>query len=246
MDIGVDALLVSIFLILPGFFASTIERIFIPRGTLSELNWAAVSVLRSLVLNAAVLLPFVLFTGFAEPETGIKDLGDTLVGKPVWQVAVYLALVYGLAGAWGLLSGIARGLSLQRLAFLRGWTRIAPDSDVWNLALGARFRTKENRKLRGKPQQEVPWMRVRLPDRRTVLGRMKYSSVRISEENPIEAYLDPVYEVTDEGYRSIKIGDDTSYAGLYLLLTPQMYAEFFSARADWLPPEPPTDELVTE
>ncbi|MEK0082469.1 DUF6338 family protein [Benzoatithermus flavus] len=241
MDLSVTGLSLGAFLVLPGYWASTLQ-IWCAGATQAEGagEWLAMSLLRSIALNAIALPLALLLPGLSVSvplDASIEKVGQAIVALPVITFLRYAGVLYALAT----LQGLAFGL-LQRwtkgLAWAFGWTSMTPYEDVWNDVLSERFRSAENLARKGTASLLCPWLRLTLPDGRVILGRMQRSSVRIEQDKPIEVYLEPVYRL-DAGSRTIRsLAHDLVGAtdeALYLRLEPGTAVEIIPAVAGWRP-----------
>jgi len=232
---NLESLLVGLFALLPGFLSSAVRSVFATEESSTTAAWTVTSVLTSLVLNAFSLVPcFFLVGPPLDFSDSIQDISSGVASLSGWTVLTYLGVVYFLALAWGLTSGLARHYSPRHLAFLNHLTPIAPEPDVFHRSLGKVFRTKENMAKRGKDEQLVPWLKIDAGNR-VVFGRLQTSNTRIHQDKPIEVYLAPAFSNESSSLVPHSGGDGASSVGFYLRIRPEQVIEIFSAREDWRP-----------
>lgn len=233
MDISVEGILVATLLILPGFLASSVERLFIDQAA-SEAQWIAVSALRSLGLNAAAALSLIVTVKLIAWDSLLQDFGNQLKLLTLRQAGLYLLVLYGLALIYGMIKGLLWKY-WKNVSFIRRWTPISPYNDVWTDALDNTFRTKENRKLAGRPEQRCPWVCIALDEHTDIIGALTRSSMRIEPDKPFEIFLDPAYIRKDEKISQAMRLDGTHVTGAYIRVEPKMPVFVLSAPSSWRP-----------
>jgi hypothetical protein len=234
MEFKPEDLLIAVFGVLPGFVSSAVRQTIAPVGSSSAGEWVARSMVASMAFNlvAAVIFSACFLPDFFSGKVG--EIEVSLHDMPRWGVLVYLGVLYGLAIVWGATAGLNAGLSPRLLAYRLRLTPISPTSNVFNAVLENLVRTRENLQLRGKPELQVPWLRVERADK-VVIGRLMSGTVGFKLDQPIEVFLSPALVLNDgsASKREILVNDGRQLRGLYLRVRPEDVVEIFTARADW-------------
>ena len=193
MTFTVEALVIAIFAILPGFVSSAARSVLKPGEVATAGEWVAGSIVTSLALNAVVLFVFILLHKGIDLSQPVINLKQQLSSQSGSTAVWYAVALYGSAVAWGILSGFAGTEYAPRaLAYRLRLTPVAPAANVFNNKISELVRTKENIRLRGSPHQEVPWLRIQRKEL-TILGRLQDDSVLFNLTDPIEVFLYPSY-----------------------------------------------------
>jgi hypothetical protein len=187
-----------------------------------------------LVLNAVVLPLFIIRVIPFDLGQSLSGLKGSLGSVSVGRVLAFLALLYLVAIAWGLVSGALAGYAPRILAYRLRLTPVSPVPNVFNDMLGALVRTPENLRLRGTPAQAVPWLRLQRPNG-AIVGRIARGSVDFDVDAPIEVFLSPTFRITVAGTVPWSALDGAVHQGVYLRVRAEDIVEVFTARADWLP-----------
>jgi hypothetical protein len=233
MDVSLEALIVGLFAVLPGFVSAAVRAVIAPADRSSTGEWVAGSVVASLSLNALVLIGFLPAAGFnlGQPVAGVaKTLGQV----PVRLVVEYLVALYVLALGWGVVSGFLAEYAPRALAHRLRLTPVSPTPNVFNDTIEKLVSTAENRKRRDDPARPVPWLRVQR-EKTAVVGRLRRGSVDFEVDKPVEVFLSPAYRSGPEGPLPWPPLAGAEQHGIYLRLLPNDIAEVFTARADWTP-----------
>jgi hypothetical protein len=244
MDINLEEWIVGVFAVLPGFVSAAIRSAIAPGETSSAGEWLAGSIVTSLVFNAITFLAFVFATSLfpsllADIHLGghIKDIAVALGEVPGTTLLWYIAILYGWAVLWGIVSGLLSShYAPRRLAYRLRLTPVSPHPNVFNDVLEELIGTAANRLLRGDPAQQVPWLRVQRGEM-VIFGRLRTGSVDFAVDKPAEVFLSPAQLLTDA--KSVSRDRTNPYAnhvqGLYLRLLPKDLVEILVERADWDP-----------
>lgn len=231
MDFTIEGFFIAIVAILPGFFLAFTRSVVSNNLHDQEIEeWVATSIISSIILNAVIAIPFLLWIiGVSvdqDFEHLLKQLHSTHVALLIWYfVALYLA-----AFLLGVVSALRDDLNLSVLSYRWRLTPISPNANVFVHALESTFRSRQNLERRGRPDQIVPWLRIARKGT-IVVGRLRRSSVRFELDKPIEVYLSPAYVVQDNQRRSI----DGAHDGIHMRVLPTDVVEILSASANWLP-----------
>ncbi|MCK9914115.1 DUF6338 family protein [Microbacteriaceae bacterium K1510] len=241
MSLSIEALIIAVFAILPGFGSAAVRATLKPQQSPSAGEWVAGSVVASLFLNAIAFLLFSLLFRSIYLDQPLSVLGGQLLAQSGWTALGYLTFLYLLALVWGLISGFAGEKFEPRvLAYRLRLTPISPRPTVFTDVLTDLLGSAENRARRGQPDQEVAWLRMHR-DGKLILGRIGNTSVNFGTGDPIEVYLSPGYVFAGgmviEAYGR---GADVRQRGLYLRLRAEDIADILVAPASWTPvPGPP-------
>jgi hypothetical protein len=246
MSIGLEALIVSVFLILPGFTATLVQRSvqFALRGVSDEMQvsattWAAISLIRGLAINFIAAAIFVLFIIDIDLAKQVKDLRQFAIDTDIRTLAWYIATLYGLAALWGGLTGVANKFELLRGSYLRGWTDISPFPDVWNGAISEFFPGNESADRGG--ARPVPWAVIKMTEGPLLVGRLHGGNVQIDKDKPFEVVLRHAFHLDDGRARPLAGLDGLDYRATYLRITPEMQVHILSGPDSWRPTYPPPD-----
>ncbi len=243
MNIGFESALVAIFLVLPGFLTTILQRSItnISQGKDDEAGttatWAAVSLLRSLAMNAiATPLYFVASSSFSFEDTFFQ-IQSKLNDLPLSEFSVYLGCLYTLALVFGVILGLQHKIvTLHRWLHIQGWTSVTPNPNVWNAAIDSFFKAREvgiNR------QHGVPWVQVQVTDNRIVAGRLQRGNVSIQQDKAFEIFLTQSYEIIDGEIVLPRTQRGFDCLGTYLRVTEQMPVHLFNGPENWDPADLP-------
>ncbi len=193
MEFTLQGFLIAALGILPGFVPSFVSTALSNQSEELETDrWIATSIIASIVLNAIVAMLFLVWLLPIPLNTDISKFIDELQKLPVNVLILYGGLLYAVAALFGLLRALAPKLRVGALAHRWRLTPISPVQNVFCATLDVAFRTKENLRLHGQPEQIVPWLRL-TRDGTTILGQLRRSSVKFDGDKPIEAFLSPAY-----------------------------------------------------
>jgi hypothetical protein len=231
MEFTLEGYVIAVLGILPGFLASGIQNFLVPQAGRSKIGeWVATSILTSLWLNVIVSIFFLtIFSDSVSLSSNIIRFVQDLRDQPVTRFLWYGGWIYSAASVWGLVSSL---LASRLVSLPHRWrlTPISPVPNVFTDELDSRFRTKENLRLRDRPEQDVPWIRINRVEL-TVIGRLRRSNVEFDIEKPFEVFLSPAYVIDKDARKTIASPD-----GIHLRVSPTDIVEIHSARADWVPP----------
>jgi hypothetical protein len=230
MEFTLEGFVIAVFGILPGFWVSLIRNVLNPEAERAGIGeWVAKSIIVSLVLHLLVAAIFLaIFSVSVGFNSNIVQFTGELRDQPVTIFLWYGVSVYVAASAAGIASSL---LAWRPAALAHQWrlTPISPMPNVFSDELSNRFRTKENLRLHGQPEQQVPWIRLERAEI-TIMGRLRRSNVQFDIEKPFEVFLSPAYLIK-EG--SCPILDPLD--GIHLRVLPTDIVEIRSERADWMP-----------
>lgn len=233
MDVSLEPLIVGLFAVLPGFVSAAVRAAIAPGVRASTGEWVAGSVVGSLFLNVLALSGFLPMGPF-DLEQPVGTVGVPLGKVPVRLALLYLLVLYALAVAWGVISGLLTNYAPRALTHRLRLTPVSPARNVFNDSIERLVRTAANRMLQGDPSQQVPWLRVQR-DQTGIVGRLRRGSVDFDVDKPIEVFLSPAFpiSVTDLIPWPPLVG--ARHEGVYVRLISSDIVEVFTARADWLP-----------
>jgi hypothetical protein len=243
MEISLEGWIVGVLAVLPGFVSAAFRSAIAPGESSSSGEWIAGSIVTSLVFNAITFLGLVLAStifstlGVHIPMNApIKDIVGGLGSLPGTILLWYVAVLYGLAALWGMVSGLlVSDFAPRKLAFRLRLTPVSPHPNVFTDVLDELLNTKTNRKLRGSPRQQVPWLRVRR-DKMIILGRLQNGSVDFPVDEPIEVFLSPAHLLETATACTPPVPRLSNHIhGLYLRVLPTDFVEVLVGRADWDP-----------
>jgi Family of unknown function (DUF6338) len=235
MEFTLEGFLIVVLGILPGFVVSVFRTILLPRTEQIQVKteqWIAINVLGSLVLNILAGVAILKFRGggLVDFNTHLADISGKIKTQTLVEFASYFIALYSLALLFGAGSCIITiTLSFFRVRPLR-LTPISP-LNVFTDALAGSFRTRTNLRLRGRPEQLVPWLRLERAET-VVAGRLQKSSVRFEVDEPVEVFLSPAFI-----FRGGAIDRVEPPSGVYLRLLTDDVVAVLSGRADWEPEE---------
>jgi hypothetical protein len=237
MGLTWENLLIALIAVLPGFVSAGLHAQLNPRHKSSPGAWVAESVVSSLFLNAVALCVFLTVRDGVNLDDVVKDFGKQLGATTGRQALQYIGILYAAALLWGVTSGVLATRFERRIFGYR--LRLTPTTlqkNPFHDVLDALVRTPANRKLRGRPEQLVPWLRVQRGDM-VVLGRMRQSSDEFEWGEPIEVYLFPsfVFKAGKLTQRENDIDYRDYFRGLHMRVRLDDIAEVFVAPASWDP-----------
>ena len=226
MNIGLPELLVALFMLVPGFVATSIHRAFSPKRFSSDLHWTVASLLIALALNGFLLLPF-LFVGKAVSlDSPLSGVASSLVSIPVGLALTYIVLLYLSSVVLGFALGFFPALSLRRLLNRAGLISFAEHPSVWDRILG----------IRRSADRPVTWLRFKSDDGRIILGHLRHCSEHIDKEKPFEIYLLSPHEWNGSHWKPVDASHpDLRLDGMYARLSPTQVVEFFFTGEGWKP-----------
>jgi hypothetical protein len=226
VEFTLQGFLIAVLGILPGFVPSFVHTVLSNQSEeLETERWLATCIIASMVLNAVVAMIFLVWVLPIPLDTDISAFIDALQKLPVNKLVLYGMSLYAVAALWGFFRALTPRLNLGELAHRWRLTPISPVQNVFCATLEAAFRTKENLRLHGKPEQIVPWLRLTRGNT-TILGRLRRSSVKFDGDKPVEAFLSPIYTQTTRESAVIEPPD-----GLYLRIEASEAAEILSLSA---------------
>lgn len=240
VSIGLEALLVAIFLILPGFAATMVQRTVqhATRGVADDLQvsavtWAAVSLIRGLAINFIVATVFLLWVIDVELSRQVGELKQIAGGIELRTVVLYFVALYALAAVWGGVSGIANRFEILNRLFLRGWIGISPFPNTWTGALGEFFR--------GIDPGLVPWAIIKSKDQPALVGWAYSGSTRVDKDKPFEVVLRNAFYLDRGRPVPLEAPDGLVHRFTYLHITPEMQVHVFSGPGNWRPTFAPVE-----
>ena len=189
ISLGFDGIALAVLLVLPGLVTLVWEALIAGHRPQSGFEWLGHSVLRSIVLNAALLAFFgpVLFTDYGTYEA----FRESLPNLPLDVVNVHLMELY--VGA--VLFGIGTGLlvlmlkrSRKELAYRLGFTRQTDFDSVFNATV---LRLQD--KLEHRSRHRI-WLSLTIQGQQCI-GQLRSANIKITRDKPIELVLNPVYVV---------------------------------------------------
>jgi Family of unknown function (DUF6338) len=193
VEFTLQGFLIAALGILPGFVPSFIKTLLSNESEeLETERWIATSIIASMVLNAIVATSFLVWLLPIPLSTDISKFIDELQKLPVKVLFLYGGSLYVAAALWGLVRALTPKLRIGALAYRWRLTPISPVQNVFCATLDVMFRTEENLRLHGRPEQIVPWVRL-TRNGTTIIGRLRRSSVKFDGDKPIEAFLSPAY-----------------------------------------------------
>lgn len=215
--------LVLLVMLVPGFIVTSIQRGFRPRRFATQFDWFASSILYSIYLNAVVFIFWLLAVpdGQALTIDGVsKQFGSLKITWLLW----YLAALYIIAVIWGAITGRWQTIGFRAIANRLGITQYGEHGSVW-----ARVFDRQVPARKG-----AIWLKICLEGGTTIFGKLRHSSARVEQDKPIEVYISPYYELTNEGWKraSLPKGDEIS-DGIYLKIINEHSVEFFFKDRDW-------------
>ena len=242
MAFTLEAFLLAIFGILPGFVSSTVHATLRPDERTSAGEWIAASIVTSLGLNACTLLIFLLATDGVDLSRALTTIKDQLGERIGFDALWYVGVLYALSILWGAATGyFGSKYAPRQLAYQLRLTPISPAQNVFRDVIGSFVRTRKNLRLHDDPAQEVPWLRIQRKEV-IVFGRLVRSSPAFERDQPIEVFLSPAYviEGSDFSFQTIPESNlgpciKEQYKGLYLRLLSDDLIHVFVVRADWTP-----------
>jgi Family of unknown function (DUF6338) len=230
MEFTLEGFFIATLGILPGFFLSLVKTIINPEGEKAKIEeWLATSILASLGLNLVVAALFVLFVIPIDLNKDVDHLVKQLQGQKLVVLLWYAGSLYLAALVLGVLSSLKADWRLGVLVYRWRLTPISPVPNVFNDTLEFAFRRSANLRLRGRPEQMVPWIRLRRT-KVVVVGRLRRSSVRFDVDKPVEVFLSPAYIFEDSTIRGTGLPN-----GVYLRVLATDVVEILSAPASWIP-----------
>jgi hypothetical protein len=247
MSFTFESLIIAIIAVLPGFIGAAVRATLKPGDSPSAGEWVAGSIVSSLALNALAFFLYIFFVGGIDLNRPIVELQTQFGALAARSALGYVGLLYALALIWGLVSGLSdERFTLRVLAYRLRLTPISPTPSVFIDVLERLVGSKENRRLRDHPAQQVAWLRVQRDDK-IIQGRLRKSSVRFAVSEPIEVYLAPAY-IFEAGViidRDDGIPDADTSRDLYLRIRPEDIVEILVAPASWRPVAPHSSQAQT-
>jgi hypothetical protein len=234
MAFTLEALVVAVFAILPGFISAAARSSLTPTERASVGEWVAGSIVTSLVINVIAMFLFVQFHKEIDLNKSIGELVDIVKNQSGSTALEYMTVIYSLAVTWGVLGGLESGNYAPRvLAYRFRLTPVAPVPNVFEGVIGRLVRTPENPCLAGDPKQKAPWLRVQRKGI-IVFGRLRDSSVDYEVNEPIEVFVSPAYLLGDARENFVRYPRE-EVRGLYFRILPDDIVEVLTMSADWVP-----------
>ena len=223
MSINLQQLLVALVMLVPGFIVTRIQRAFRPRRFSSQFEWFVSSILHGIVLNAVLVIALLWFVPGYRAITLI-EASVRLKQLAIPDVALYLAVLYLVAGIWGAISGMFSFLELRALANRFGLTRYAEHSSVWARIFDVQV--PDDRK--------TTWLRFDGGNSEQFFGRLRHSSEIVEQDKPIEVYFAPLYRLVGDQWQPVILsGTPEKCDGCYMRLTHENSIQFFFRDSEW-------------
>lgn len=229
MTDSIEAIIVGLYLLFPGFLSGLVERVLSPRRFASDFEWAATSVIRSLLLNLAGMSVALLIWAPTDALSGqIDALGAWVHRLPLSFALEYTVVIYMFAVAWGIAVCRVKWLSLHEIGRRLSWTSATASDSVWDKMYTTRLKRDQGKR---------PWVRCQLKDGRYVFGRLRESSLYVDQDKPIEVFLSPVYVETSAGLEKPAAPDELSeHVGIYYRVDAETAVDLVVADPGWIPP----------
>lgn len=235
MDIGFEALVTAVFLLLPGFLAASLFGLLSGQPRSSSVQVTLYSLIASLALFVAAL-SVLLFKGVVafDLDAPVEELIDNSKKLPMSSVLqLFAAMMFG-AVVWGVGTGLLSRFSLARFLYSARLTPVAPEDNVFTQVLSEIYRTRDNLAKRRCGQMKVPWLIIS-GENISVFGRLQQGSVRIAANEAFEVYLSPCYRLNADQSLAEKPWQSLSIEGLYCHIQPGDQVEILTAQMDWKP-----------
>jgi len=215
--------LVVLFMLVPGFIVTSMQRGFRPRRFATQFDWFVTSILYGISLNAAASI-ILLIAVCNYQEMTVDQVSTQFRGLRITWILWYFVVLYLLAVLWGIITGRWQTIGLRAIANRLGITPYGEHGSVW-----ARVFDKQV-----PASKEAIWVKIRLGGGTTIFGRLRHSSAIVEQDKPIEIYISPYYELSGEGWKrpSLQQGIGAS-DGIYLKITHEYSVEFFFRNRDW-------------
>ncbi len=226
MNIGLQQLLVALFMLVPGFITTSIHRAFSPKRFSSNLHWTVASLIVALVLNGVLILPFLFGVQTVSWSSPLEGVIISLQEVSLRVALTYVLILYSLSTALGFVLGFFPQLNLRRLLNRFGLVSFAEHPSVWDRILA----------IRPPSDRPVTWLRIKLNDDRMILGHLRHCSEHIDKDQPFEIYLLNPHECKGDRWKPLDaIQPDMKVDGMYARLCHDQVAEFFFTKKDWTP-----------
>lgn len=237
MEIGLEALTIAIFGLLPGFITASLAGTISGRPVDDDVKVTLFSLVTSLALFVASI-GVLGALGQIEPvlDLTIANLKEKLLSIKVSQAGtLFLTMMIG-AIALGVIAGRFADMRLGKLLYDSGLSPIAPESNTFTQAITERFSTEENLRLVNSGKMAVPWLRLK-DGERTVFGRLRLANIKIAAHEPFEIYLEPYFYFENGKIVLPSTFRQLSQVGLYAHILPSQMVEVWHAEESWMPRE---------
>lgn len=238
MDIGFEALITAVFLLLPGFIAASLFGLLSGQPRSSGVQITLYSLVASLILFVAALSAL-LFKGVIvfDLNTSVSEAVNQSKELPILSVfQLFATMIFG-AALWGTATGLLSRFSLARFLYNARLTPIAPEDNVFTQVLSEIYRTRENLARRSCGQMDVPWLLI-TGENTSIFGRLQQGSIQIAANEAFEVYLSPYYQINVDESSVEKPWTKLPKEGLYCHIQPGDQVEIFTARMGWKPDLP--------
>ena len=226
MNIDLQQILVSLFLLVPGFISTGILKSVLPKKYDTDFQWVVSSLLISVILNAALIF-IILPLGIFSVDTKISEISTLAKTLNLADLGLYILILYGLATVWGTLSGLFPILGIR--SFLNRFKLVpyARNPSVWN-------RVFEVRRPSDRP---VTWLKYEI-NGRIFLAHLCHSSTHIDMDKSFEVYVDKVHVYESSKWIPLSLMPSTDMIlcdGMYLRLLPERFIELYFTTSEWNP-----------
>jgi len=226
MDINIQQLLVSLFLLVPGFISTEIQKSYSPKRFENDFHWVVSSLLTSLVINA-VLIFFILFFGEFRIDTKVSEVSSLAKEISLLIVGLYVILLYGVSVLWGILSGAYPLLGLKAFLNHFGIVPYAQNPSVWD-------RIFEVRRPKERP---ITWLKFKNGND-VYLAHLRHSSTHVEMDKSFEIYVDRVHLLEKNNWVPCGFGQNPDHIpcdGMYFRITPESFIELYFQDTNWNP-----------
>ena len=226
MDINVQQLLVSLFLLVPGFISTEIQKSYTPKKYETDFHWVVSSLLTSLVLNAILIFLILLF-GDYRIDTKLTEVSSLAKEISLLIVGLYIFVLYGVSVLWGILSGAYPLLGLKAFLNHFGIVPYAQNPSVWD-------RIFEVRRPKDRP---ITWLKFNQGNA-VYLAHLCHSSTHVEMDKSFEIYVDRVHRHENNKWVPLGFGQNPDHIpcdGLYFRITPESFIELYFQNKSWDP-----------
>ena len=226
MDINIHQLLVSLFLLVPGFISTEIQKAFVPKRYETDFQWVIASLLISLLMNAILVLVFIIFGDF-QTNINLSEVSTTISGVKLQTSVGYIVILYIGAVGWGYLSGSNPVVTLKGFLHWIGKTPYASNPSVWN-------RIFEVQRPSDKP---VTWLKYKY-EGNYYLAHLRHTNSYIDPDKSFEVYVDSVHVYENGNWVPLVAthGDnENANHGMYFRITTEFFVELYFKDKQWSP-----------
>ena len=226
MDINVQQLLVSLFLLVPGFISTEIQKSYSPKKYETDFQWVVSSLLISLVINAMLIFIILLFSEF-RIDTKLSEVSSLDDEISLFTVGIYVFLLYGFSVLWGILSGAYPLFGLKAFLNHFGIVPYAHNPSVWD-------RIFEVRRPKERP---VTWVKFNQCNE-VYLAHLCHSSSHVEMDKSFEIYVDRVHRHECNKWVPYGFGQNSDHIpcdGVYFRITPESFIELYFQNINWDP-----------